>query len=100
MDPETNILVYRCIPTQWREQAARKQLDKSGNWQINLFNERLQKAQRQAGHSFVSRTTLDTTCYGNELPIVALRAVIANPLTTELDIDAVLNEQIALAASS
>jgi glutamate decarboxylase len=65
-----------------------------------LFNERLQKAQRQAGRSFVSRTTLDITHYGNELPIVALRAVIANPLTTESDIDTVLNEQIVLAAST
>lgn len=41
-------------------------------WAERFPNERLQKAQRQAGQGFVSRTTLDTTCYGNELPIVAL----------------------------
>jgi putative pyridoxal-dependent aspartate 1-decarboxylase len=99
MEPETNILVYRYIPKPWRGQAARKQLDKSDNQQINLFNERLQKVQRQAGHSFVSRTTLENTCYGRRIPIVALRAVIANPITTELDIDAVLNDQLALATS-
>ena len=32
------------------------------------------------------------------MPVVALRVVIANPLTTESDLDAVLDEQVKIAA--
>jgi len=41
--------------------------------------------------------TLDTG-YGAGVPIVALRAVIANPLTTERDLEAVLDDQLRVAA--
>jgi glutamate decarboxylase len=96
-EPQINILVYRYIPKRWRKKAKVGELTEAANQAINLFNERLQKTQRQAGKSFVSRTSLETTYDGNTMTVVALRAVIANPLTTESDIDIVLKDQIKLA---
>ncbi|AFZ17606.1 pyridoxal-dependent aspartate 1-decarboxylase PanP [Allocoleopsis franciscana] len=95
--PDINILIYRYIPESLRERAAKKQLTETDNQLINQFNECLQKSQRQAGRTFISRTMKTTICAGKEVPIVALRAVIANPLTTEDDIEAVLNDQIQIA---
>ncbi|MEG4490501.1 pyridoxal-dependent aspartate 1-decarboxylase PanP [Microcoleus sp. D3_18_C4] len=98
LEPEINILLYRYIPETFREKAAKQQLTEADNHFINQFNERLQEAQRQAGHTFVSRTTLQNTCYGKTIPIVAFRVVLANPLTTEADINIVLNDQLKIAA--
>jgi putative pyridoxal-dependent aspartate 1-decarboxylase len=98
LEPEINILNYRYLPEAFREKARGKLLTAPDNDSISRFNESLQKAQRRAGHSFVSRTKLDASCYGKATPIAALRAVIANPLTTESDIDAVLDEQVKVAA--
>lgn len=97
-EPQINILIYRYIPEPLRERVARGTLSENEIALINQFNERLQKTQRQIGHSFVSRTTLETTTYGKGVPVVALRAVIANPLTTEEDILCVLNEQVNIAS--
>jgi len=98
IDPEINIFLYRYIPEPYRQKAAIRQLTLAENQSINQFNQCLQKAQRQAGHTFISRTTTYTTRYGKNVPIIALRAVIANPLTTELDINAVLQDQLQIAA--
>src|SRR5207248_10530114 len=98
VEPQLNILVYRYVPERSRAKAASWALDEHENQDISEANERLQKVQRQRGQSFVSRTTLDTTVYGKGVPIVALRAVIANPLTSESDVDAVLDEQAAIAS--
>ncbi|MGA9769790.1 MAG: putative pyridoxal-dependent aspartate 1-decarboxylase [Blastocatellia bacterium] len=95
-EPEINILTYRYIPAELREKVKRKELTDADNHEINRFNVVLQKAQREAGRTFVSRTLWNT---GSELSIVALRVVIANPLTTESDIDVVLKDQIEIAAS-
>ncbi|MHC5725449.1 MAG: aminotransferase class V-fold PLP-dependent enzyme, partial [Nostoc sp.] len=97
-EPDTNLLVYRYIPEQLRELVVKKQLTETDNQLIDQFNECLQKIQRQIGRTFISRTTKTTTSFGKEIPIIALRAVIANPLTTEEDIDAVLNDQIQIAS--
>ncbi|MBD2775780.1 pyridoxal-dependent aspartate 1-decarboxylase PanP [Iningainema tapete] len=97
-EPDTNLLLYRYLPQPLRELVAKKQLTEVDNQLINKFNERLQKIQRQIGHTFISRTTKTITCLGKETPITVMRAVIANPLTTEDDINAVLNEQIQLAS--
>ncbi|MBN3897498.1 MAG: putative pyridoxal-dependent aspartate 1-decarboxylase [Nostoc sp. NOS(2021)] len=96
--PNTNLLVYRYIPEPFRELVIKNQLTEIDNQLINKFNECLQKLQRQIGHTFISRTTKSITSFGKEIPILALRAVIANPLTKEEDIDAVLNDQIQIAA--
>ncbi|KAB8332631.1 putative pyridoxal-dependent aspartate 1-decarboxylase [Scytonema tolypothrichoides VB-61278] len=97
-EPDTNLLLYRYIPEQLRELVFKKQLTEIDNQLINQFNERLQKIQRQIGRTFISRTTKTTTSFGKEIPIIVMRAVIANPLTTEEDIDAVLNDQIQIAS--
>ena len=51
----------------------------------------LQKHQREAGRTFVSRTRLRTTRYGEEITV--LRSVLANPLTTDDILTSVLTEQ-------
>ncbi len=94
--PQMNIMTYRFIPQQLRAKAVSGLLSDDENRFINKVNERLQKAQRQAGKSFVSRTTSFNTRYGVHLPIVGLRAVLANPLTTQADIDAVLEDQLSI----
>lgn len=96
-EPEINLLIYRYIPELFRDKVANNRLTEVENQTIDRFNERLQKLQRQAGRTFISRTTKTVICAGKEIPIVALRAVIANPLTTEDDINAVLNDQMAIA---
>lgn len=96
-EPDTNLLLYRYIPEQFREVVVKKELSDTDNQFINNFNERLQKVQRQIGRTFISRTTKTNLSSDKEIPIIAMRAVIANPLTTEADIDAVLNDQIQIA---
>ncbi|HEY9810878.1 MAG TPA: putative pyridoxal-dependent aspartate 1-decarboxylase [Halomicronema sp.] len=98
IEPAINILLYRYLPEPFRQKAAQNQLTEADNFVINQFNERLQDAQRRAGQTFVSRTTVQNTSYGKTIPIVALRAVLANPLTTETDINVVLNDQLKIAA--
>jgi glutamate decarboxylase len=97
IEPGINIILYRYIPEYWRQRNFNKQLSESDNQFINQFNKHLQEAQNQAGRTFVSRTTLENSSYESKIPIIALRAVIANPLTTKNDIDAVLNDQIKIA---
>ena len=97
-EPDTNLLMYRYIPERFREIIAKKQLTKIDNQIINKFNEDLQKRQRQIGRTFISRTTKTTVSFNQTTSIVAMRAVIANPLTTEEDIDAVLEDQIQIAS--
>jgi len=97
-EPDTNLLIYRYIPEQFREVVTSKQLSETENRLINNFNERLQKMQRQIGRTFISRTTKTSISLDKEIFVIAMRAVIANPLTTEADIDAVLNDQIQIAS--
>jgi glutamate decarboxylase len=97
VEPDTNLLIYRYIPEPLREVVTKKQLTETDNQLVNKFNEKLQKNQRQIGRTFISRTTKTITNFGKETPVVAMRAVLANPLTTEEDIDAVLNDQIHIA---
>ena len=97
-EPELNILTYRYVPKQ-----ALKGLnsDESGiqeqtNAHLNRITKLIQKAQRDRGLSFVSRTQLTPERYRRE-PIVVFRVVLANPLTS-LDILAkILEEQRQIA---
>jgi glutamate decarboxylase len=97
-EPEINILAYRYLPERWRAAARNGVLAPPANDAVSQFNERLQKAQRQAGRTFVSRTTLHHTAHAAGVPITALRAVTANPLTAEQDLDAVLDDQLRIAS--
>lgn len=96
LDPQMNILNYRAIPPRMRARGTPTAAEQS---EINDFNVRLQRLQRKGGRTFVSRTVLETTRHGRRLPLTSLRAVIANPLTTEADIDAVLDDQLRIADS-
>ncbi len=93
-EPELNILTYRYCP-EWVRQSF-SNLDTKQRCRINVLldqiNQLIQKYQREAGKTFVSRTRLRTRDYGKKI-ITVLRVVLANPLTTDEILDAVLDEQ-------
>lgn len=96
-EPQINILNYRYVPQPLREKVAAGNLTEDDHHFLDRFNEQLQKVQRRAGRTFVSRTRIETGCYGPNRSLVALRAVLANPLTTEEDLHEVLADQMAIA---
>jgi glutamate decarboxylase len=72
--------------------AAATALQRAGiNALLDQVCQLLQKHQREAGKTFVSRTRLRVAQYGEELTV--LRVVLANPLTTDEILAAVLAEQ-------
>jgi glutamate decarboxylase len=93
-EPELNILTYRLCPAKTAIRLLRTSVDeRSGiNMRLNDLNRRLQRIQREAGNSFVSRTTLRVARYPGE-DIVVLRAVIMNPMTTPSVVCQILDEQ-------
>ncbi|MDX2479156.1 MAG: putative pyridoxal-dependent aspartate 1-decarboxylase [Desulfuromusa sp.] len=98
---ELNILTYRYNPAWLQEKMT--QLDKEQLRKINplldLITQEVQKRQREAGRTFVSRTRLRSSRYRGE-EISVFRAVLANPLTTEEILAAVLEEQCAIVKQS
>ncbi|MGE3318259.1 MAG: aminotransferase class V-fold PLP-dependent enzyme [Candidatus Berkiella sp.] len=94
--PDLNVINYRYLPPALRSACGQGKLTPTENHQINQLNMQLQKLQYQAGKSFISMTWLPYLKGQGE--VVALRAILFNPLTQRADIDAVLQEQIALAA--
>jgi putative pyridoxal-dependent aspartate 1-decarboxylase len=115
---ESNILTYRFLPTGWKQRldTLRQKIEYARNTQdtlkgseelekmllvfsfvttiLNELNIELQKKQRQAGKSFVSRTTLESVDSGFDT--VVLRAVPFNPLTTPTILTEILFEQEVL----
>jgi glutamate decarboxylase len=92
--PELNILTYRLCPAD-----IKSELEKCGEDRRRLLNEKLndininvQRLQREAGKSFVSRTTLKTY-KGRCESIVVLRCVLMNPLTDINVLKDILDEQ-------
>jgi len=65
---------------------------------LNSFNEVLQKTQSAAGKTYMSRTTVENTIHGMRTPIVALRAIIANPFIEERHMHTVLEDQALIGA--
>ncbi|MCK4537041.1 MAG: putative pyridoxal-dependent aspartate 1-decarboxylase [Desulfuromonadales bacterium] len=94
--PELNILTYRYCPVHIQQDLKRATDEQSQR--INLFldmvNQLLQKDQREAGKTFVSRTRLRVLDYAQQITV--LRVVLANPLTTEEILDSVLQEQCTI----
>jgi len=92
-EPELNILTYRYCPAA--VQKALIEADPEERDRINMLLDQvcqlLQKYQREAGKTFVSRTRLYIARYGGEITV--LRSVLANPLTTDEILEAVLAEQ-------
>jgi glutamate decarboxylase len=100
-EPELNILTYRYVPAR-----VRKILDNAPAKEVVRINELLdrvtetvQKRQREAGKTFVSRTRLTPGRYHGGAVIV-FRVVMANPLTSEEILQAVLDEQCEIASQA
>ncbi|WP_303720968.1 pyridoxal-dependent aspartate 1-decarboxylase PanP [Malonomonas rubra] len=96
-EPELNIFTYRYNPA-WLQQSLLRATEEQTT-QVNELLDQLtrlvQKYQREAGKSFVSRTRLKSVRYHNET-LTVFRVVLANPLTTDEILDNVLREQCAI----
>jgi len=88
--PQSNILLYRAAPARFQTERSTA----AENAAMDERNIKLQERQKVRGKTFVSRTSLRSPLarHGG-VRIVALRVVIANPLTYESDIDRVLADQ-------
>lgn len=95
--PRLNILLYRYVPKVYRSHA--RPLSPEATRAVSGFNLNLQETQRREGRTFVSRTSLDPARFGGGEAVLALRAVIANPLTQPADLDAVLEDQMRIGAA-
>ena len=93
--PELNILTYRINPPCIRQQMAdaSDSVTAALNEQLNTITRKVQQLQREAGKSFVSRTTLRTNGDGDGSERVVFRCVIMNPLTTIAILREILDEQ-------
>ncbi len=97
-EPELNILTYRILLPKIRERMIlaspmeRKKLED----EVDQLNIRVQREQREAGKSFVSRTRIRRGPGDMEGQVV-LRAVIMNPMTDMDILNEVLNEQEEIA---
>ncbi|GLI38893.1 putative pyridoxal-dependent aspartate 1-decarboxylase [Geobacter hydrogenophilus] len=92
-EPELNILTYRYCPPAIQQALteATAQQRAAINGLLDQVCQLLQKYQREAGKTFVSRTRLHVARHDMELTV--LRVVLANPLTTDEILEAVLAEQ-------
>ena len=95
--PTLSLLTYRVVPSQLHEHLARQNTARSEiNRLLNELAVSVQKRQREAGKSFVSRTRLTTEQYPDS-PVTVFRVVLANPLTTDEDLSNILTEQATIA---
>ena len=97
-EPELNILTYRYVPAWVQKALAHAPAERAAriNGLLDKIIETMQKCQREAGKTFVSRTSLAPGRYPGDT-ITVFRVVMANPLTTEEILAAVLNEQCEIA---
>jgi len=93
--PELNILTYRICPPSFQEELGshigtdrKRQINKT----LNAINRTVQRVQREAGNSFVSRTTLNPRNLPEEETVV-LRCVVMNPMTDIKILNDILDEQ-------
>ncbi len=94
--PQLNILTYRYCPKHVQQALAQASSEQCReiNLLIDRVNQLLQKDQREAGKTFVSRTRLQVPVYEQELTV--MRVVLANPLTTDEILVSVLDEQCTI----
>jgi len=100
-EPELNILTYRYVPA-WAQKLlaqATPERETRINGVLNKVTETMQKRQREAGKTFVSRTRLAPGRYHGDT-IIVFRVVMANPLTTEEILAAVLEQQCEIASQA
>jgi glutamate decarboxylase len=94
-EPVLNILTYRAVPGELKqrvETASTPEARQAVDACLDRINTDLQRIQREAGKSFVSRTCLKIHPEDTHTPVV-LRAVIMNPYTDGRILDQVLDEQ-------
>jgi glutamate decarboxylase len=94
-EPVLNILTYRAVPgglKQRMETASTPETRQAVDACLDRINTDLQRIQREAGKSFVSRTCLKILPEDTHTPVV-LRAVIMNPYTDGRILDQILDEQ-------
>ena len=99
--PVLNILGYRYVPAHIQDQLRGNkdfELVAAINAQLDQLTRFLQKSQRAAGKTFVSRTRVDVSRYNDQV-VSVFRVVLANPLTSSEVLDSMLLEQRQLAAS-
>jgi glutamate/tyrosine decarboxylase-like PLP-dependent enzyme len=98
--PMTNILLYRYVPVSMRLKTKSAAdpltavMSAEQNAAIDKVNVEMQNMQKLRGSTFVSRTTIFSP--KQQCRVVALRVVIANPLTTEVDILTTLKDQLEI----
>ncbi len=92
--PELNILTYRLYPSHIKQEISEQSVGQKTriNEKLNEINRTIQRLQREAGKSFVSRTTLKTK-NPPEQDIVVLRCVMMNPMTNIKILGEILDEQ-------
>jgi len=92
--PELNILTYRLFPHSFKQKIKGDDPEQIRriNEELNEINRSLQRLQREAGNSFVSRTTLNLNEYTDQ-DIVVLRVVIMNPMSNIEILRDILDEQ-------
>ena len=96
--PELNILNYRYVPRAIQEKlknSSASQQEKI-NEALDKVNLRIQKQQRAAGKTFVSRTRFGQKKYHDQA-VSMFRVVMANPMTTIQTLQSILDEQSELA---
>ena len=94
--PELNILTYRYCPADVQRTLKYASVEQAEcvNLLLDQINQLLQKDQREAGKTFVSRTRLLVSTYARQITV--LRVVLANPLTTDDILESVLAEQCTI----
>ncbi len=97
--PELNILNYRYVPKEIQERLSSASFEEQCeiNQILDRVTKQMQKLQRAAGKTFVSRTRFSQHRYHRE-PVSVFRVVLANPMTTVDTLQSVLNEQIEIAS--
>ncbi len=96
-EPELCILTYRYMPeflklSKIDDHKTRENVNKLLN-ELTIF---IQKKQREAGKSFVSRTLLNPIKWDKQ-EVIVFRVVLANPLTTNMILKSILEEQRSIA---
>lgn len=96
--PELCLLTYRYIPESVCNAllVANNERKAELNDHLNQLTMFIQKKQREAGKSFVSRTRLNPEKW-NKLDTIVFRVVLANPLTSHEVLHLVLEEQRRIA---
>lgn len=98
--PQLNIITYRLVPENIRKQleTANREGIRHLDTILDDINTRIQRTQREAGKSFVSRTRLKINA-DDDHDTVVLRSVIMNPMTNVSILNEILDEQESILKS-